>query len=318
MRYSFSRNKASLGAGHLIFPGRCSAALQPAFCVFGEFWNNKRGVFCVFAKILLAFYLLFLLPCSVMAQGSDVQLLRMCNAALLAENDSLRLRLIALETPDDNWDALSGIEDVVSYLDAGTDRASLVALASPSMDVPWKPSVDKAIERYTGPRRKMMCNALGRYARHYDYFQSVFSKYGVPEELTAICIVESAVSPGAVSPAGAVGMWQLMPSTARQYGLAVDENRDERTDVRRSTVAAAMLLRDLYRNLGSWTLSVMAYNCGSGAVRKAQILSGGSKDPWRILSYLPKETQGYLPSFLAVSYLTVYGEREEGLVANVR
>lgn len=72
-----------------------------------------------------------------MAQGSDVQLLRMRNADLQVENDSLRLRLLALETPDDNWDSLSGIEDIVSYLDAGTDRASLVALASPSMDVPW-------------------------------------------------------------------------------------------------------------------------------------------------------------------------------------
>lgn len=126
------------------------------------------------------------------------------------------------------------------------------------------------------------------------------------------------MSSAAVSPAGAAGMWQLMPSTARQYGLTVDENMDERTDVRRSTVAAAMLLRDLYRDLGSWALAVMAYNCGAGAVTRARILSGGSADPWQILSRLPRETQGYLPSYLAVSYLTVYGEREEGLVANVR
>lgn len=298
--------------------GMSPSALETPKCVLSEFWNNNERVFRASLKYLLAFYLLFLIPCNAVAQGSDMHLLKMRNAALQAENDSLRLRLLSLEEPEDIWETLSGIDDVVSSLDSGDDLARLVALASPSMDVPWKPSVAKAIERYTGPRRRMMCNALGRYARHYDYFQAVFSKYGVPDELTALCIVESAVSSSAVSPAGAVGMWQLMPSTARQYGLAVDENRDERTDVKRSTVAAAMMLRDLHRNLGSWTLAVMAYNCGSGAVRKAQILSGGATDPWQILSYLPKETQGYLPSFLAVSYLTVYGEREEGLVANLK
>ena len=279
--------------------------------------EKQRNLRCL-AAILVIVFLPFLRPSDAFAQGTELQLLRMRNAALAAENDSLRLRLVSLEEPRDTWEALSGVEDVVTSLDTEVRTERLVALASPSLNVPWRPSIGKAIGKYTGARRRMMSRALGRYAMHYDYFRSVFARYGVPEELTALCIVESAVSPSAVSPAGAAGMWQLMPSTARQYGLAVDENADERTDVGRSTVAAAMLLRDLHRELGSWALAVMAYNCGSGAVRRAQILSGGATDPWKILAFLPEETQGYLPSFLAASYLTVYGESVEGLVASIR
>lgn len=261
-------------------------------------------------------FLLFSAPLS--AQTSELQRLRLRNAALQKELDSLRMRLSSMEEPDDTWAFLSGLDGSVSSLEDVDDLPALVAKASPSVDAVWKPSVGKALSRYTGARRRMTCLALGRYARNYAYFKSVFLRYGVPEELTALSIVESAVSPMAVSPAGAAGVWQLMPSTARQYGLVVDEIVDERTDMQKSTVAAARLLCDLHRELGSWSLALMGYNCGAERVRKAQIRAGGTSDPWMVLPFLPSETQAYLPSFLAVSYLTVYGESREGLVADSR
>ena len=133
-------------------------------------------------------------------------------------------------------------------------------------------------------------------------FERAFRKYGVPVELIPLCVVESAVSRDALSPAGAAGMWQLMPETARGYGLRVDNEIDERYNVDRSTEVAARFLLDLKKTLGGWPLAVMAYNCGTGRVRTA-IIKAGSVDPWAVLDYVPAETQAYLPSLLAVGYL---------------
>lgn len=256
-----------------------------------------------------------------LSQSRDVLRLQERNAELQAEIDSLKMRIASLEADADPWSQLSGLDDEwasgdVSSLDDSPDGlAWFIARSSPSMDIRYDPVIARHLSRYTGRNRRMTERALGRYARRYDYFRDVFRKYGVPEELTALCIVESAVTPTAVSPAGAVGMWQIMPSTARQYDLLVDGTTDERKDVERSTDAAARILRDLHRKLGSWPLALMGYNCGGEAVRRAQIRAGGSSDPWEVLPFLPSETQAYLPAFLAVSYLTVYGESREGIVA---
>lgn len=261
--------------------------------------------------------LLFWLPS--LSQSRDALRLQERNAELQAVIDSLKMRIASLEADADPWSQLSGLDDEwtsgdVSSLDDSPDGlAWFIARSSPSLDIRYDSAIARHLSRYTGRNRRMMERALGRYARRYDYFRKVFASYGVPEELTALCIVESAVTSSAVSPAGAVGIWQIMPSTGRQYGLQVDEDVDERTDMEKSTDAAARILRDLHRKLGSWSLALMGYNCGGEAVRRAQIRAGGSTDPWEVLPYLPSETQAYLPAFLAVSYLTVYGESREGM-----
>lgn len=269
--------------------------------------------------LLLASAALLLADPDVYSQARGTSLLLERNAALQAKVDSLERLIALMEAESDPWAMLTGLDDtedspgVSSLDDAPETFAACVARASPSLGLRPVPAVAAHVGRCTGRNRAMTERALGRYARHYDHFRRVFMEYGVPEELTALCIVESAVTPSAVSPAGAVGMWQIMPSTARQYGLVVDGSVDERTDVEKSTRAAARFLRDLHVELRSWPLAVMAYNCGAEAVRRAQIRSGGSSDPWTVLRHLPSETQAYLPAFLAISYLTVYGESREGL-----
>lgn len=268
----------------------------------------------------LCLALLLCIPVSVHAQDRRYHDLLRRNDELQRKVDSLSSRLAALELTADPWTSLEGLDDGwngegISTLDDGDDFPVYVLRASPSFDIEYDPSVGVHVQRYLGTRRRMTEKALGRYARWYPMFSGTFARYGVPDELTALCIVESAVTSGAVSPAGAAGMWQLMPMTARQYGLVLDENVDERLDVTKSTDAAARLLRDLHDRLGSWSLALMAYNCGAENVRKAQIRAGGGTDPWMILRYLPGETQAYLPAFLAVSYLSVYGEVREGLKA---
>lgn len=254
-----------------------------------------------------------LLLCSApgFAQNSEL-------ARLRRENEELRRTIELLQADSyDTWATLSDVD----YLPSGVSSLDLTGLspdakfvleASPCMDLEYRDVVRNCINRYAVTNRGMLCSALGRYAYHYQSFSTVFARYGIPDELTTLCIVESAVSPTAVSAAGAAGMWQLMPATASQYGLRVDEDVDERFDVQKATEVAARYLRDAYNALGNWPLALMAYNCGVGNVRSA-IVRAGSNDPWKVWEYVPAETRAYLPSFLAASYLSVYGEGREDI-----
>ena len=220
----------------------------------------------------------------------------------------------------DTWSNLTGLEDQadggISSLD-DMDKAEqpdlmgreavigarLLAIA-PRLQTPYNGAIlDRMYFYMQSPWTKV---AHRRFEKNRGYFEDIFRKYDVPEELAALSIVESAVSTNAVSQAGAVGVWQLMPATASDYGLQADEVLDERKDMEKSTVAAAKFLRDLHRSLGDWNLAVLAYNCGLGNVRKAIIRSGASHDIWHIMDFLPKETQAYLPSLLATVYLLNY------------
>lgn len=257
--------------------------------------------------------------CLLWGQGNatELRLLRE-NRRLQEQVDSLRRIVESLGTMDELWADLTGIDDSgwgegISTLGAslqGQDRLVAGRLASvfPMMGIAYHPSVGDRLAGYgRGRNAVILSRAFSRLRGRMDYFRKVFAEYGVPEELIPLCVVESAVSREAVSKAGAVGMWQLMPDTARGYGLRVDREEDDRYSVERSTVAAAKVLRDLQKNLGSWPLAVMAYNCGAARVRKAVIQSGTS-DPWEVLKRVPAETKAYLPSLLAVGYLLAYGK----------
>lgn len=148
---------------------------------------------------------------------------------------------------------------------------------------------------------------------YFPLFEQVLNQYKVPMELKYLTIVESALNPQATSRAGAAGLWQFMYPTGKLYGLEVNSLWDDRRDPQKSTVAAARHLRDLYEIFGDWQLALAAYNCGAGNVRKAIARSGGDvasatgkRTFWQIYNYLPRETRGYVPAFIAATYIMNY------------
>lgn len=159
-------------------------------------------------------------------------------------------------------------------------------------------------------RRLDVMLSLGQY--YHPMFEDALSRYGVPEELKYLTIVESAMNPMATSRVGAAGLWQFMYSTGKIYDLEVNSVVDERRDVYKSTYAAAHFLSDLHRVFDDWTLAIAAYNCGPGNINKAIARSGGKRDFWEIYYFLPRETRGYIPAFIAVTYVMNY-YREHGL-----
>jgi membrane-bound lytic murein transglycosylase D len=130
---------------------------------------------------------------------------------------------------------------------------------------------------------------------------SVFCVYDLPVELKYLAVVESELNPRAISRVGAVGPWQFMPGTAKDLGLKISRKYDERTNFKKSTKAAALYLRDLYSAYGDWLLVLAAYNCGPVPVNAA-IRKSGSRNFWRLQSYLPAETRGHVKKFIATHY----------------
>ncbi|MBQ6069493.1 MAG: transglycosylase SLT domain-containing protein [Bacteroidales bacterium] len=141
---------------------------------------------------------------------------------------------------------------------------------------------------------------------YYPIFEEALARYDVPEELKHLTIVESAMNPLATSRVGAAGLWQFMYTTGKNYGLEVNSIIDERRDTYKSTDAAAHYIHDLYHVFGDWHLAIAAYNCGPGNINKAIARSGGKRDFWQIYPYLPRETRGYIPAFIAATYIMNY------------
>ena len=138
---------------------------------------------------------------------------------------------------------------------------------------------------------------------YYPIFEEALARYDVPEELKHLTIVESAMNPNATSRVGAAGLWQFMYTTGKNYGLEVNSIIDERRDTYKSSDAAAHYIHDLYKVFGDWHLAIAAYNCGPGNINKAIARSGGKRDFWQIYPYLPRETRGYIPAFIAATYI---------------
>ncbi len=147
---------------------------------------------------------------------------------------------------------------------------------------------------------------LGLSGYYLPIFEEILDEYDMPKELKAVAIIESALNPRATSRVNAKGMWQFMYRTALQYNLKINSYVDERLDPIASTRAAAQYLKDAYTIFGDWSLAIASYNCGAGNVNKAIKRSGGSRDFWKIYPYLPKETRGYVPSFVAALYTLNY------------
>lgn len=174
------------------------------------------------------------------------------------------------------------------------------------MEMPYNEIVQKFIDRYTGRLRRSVSYMLGASNFYMPIFEDALMAYDVPLELKYLPVIESALNPKATSRVGAAGLWQFMPSTGKQYGLEINSLVDERRDPVKSSYAAARFLRDLYKIYGDWSLVIAAYNCGPENVRKAILRSNGKADYWSIYPYLPRETKGYVPAFIAANYVMTY------------
>lgn len=174
------------------------------------------------------------------------------------------------------------------------------------ISLPYNSVVKNYIIQYTENMPQAIGKILGLASYYMPIFEEVFIAYGLPQELKAMAIIESALNPTAVSRASAKGMWQFIYPTARHYGLTINSFVDERLDPVKSTYAAAQYLRDSYEIFGDWALAIASYNCGTGNVNKAIRRSGNSKDFWEIYYYLPRETRGYVPAFVAALYTLKY------------
>ena len=174
------------------------------------------------------------------------------------------------------------------------------------IEMPYNDLVQKMIDRYSGHLRHSVSYMLGAQNFYMPIFEEALESYRLPLELKYLPVIESALNPRAVSRVGATGLWQFMISTGKNYGLTVNSLVDERRDPLKSSYAAAQYLSDLYKILGDWNLVIAAYNCGPDTVNRAIHRSGGSRDYWQIYPYLPAETQGYVPAFIAANYIMNY------------
>lgn len=181
------------------------------------------------------------------------------------------------------------------------------------IELSYNSIVRNYIRVYTSQKRENMEVMLGLADHYFPVFEQIFDQYGLPGELKYMAIIESALNPRAVSRVGATGIWQFMYGTGRMYGLTINSLVDERRDPVRATHAAAQYLTDLYNIYNDWVLVIAAYNCGPGNVNKAIRRSGKKRNYWDLFYYLPRETRGYVPAFIAATYVMNY-YRDHGLV----
>lgn len=199
-------------------------------------------------------------------------------------------------------------EDSIPRYDDYTYQARLAKLnAASPCDLIYNEHVKGFINLYTVRKRESVSRMMGVAHLYYPMFEEVLDKYNIPLELKHLAVVESALIPYARSHAGAMGLWQFMYPTGKMYGLNVTSYIDERCDPYKATVAAAEYLKSLYGMFGDWQMVLAAYNAGPGAISKAIRRSGGKKTYWEIRPYLPLETQGYVPAFIAANYVMTYG-----------
>ncbi len=201
--------------------------------------------------------------------------------------------------------------DEVDYIELPTDtlkaRLERINERTP-FNVEYNPSLESVIKNFLKRRRDFIQRMLDKSEYYFPFFEKELDNYNIPLEVKYLAIVESALNPRAKSRVGATGLWQFMFSTGRIYNLDVNSYIDERMDPVKSTTAAAKYLGKLYEIFGDWDLALAAYNSGPGNVSKAIRRSGGYHNYWNLRPFLPRETAGYVPAFLATMYIFEYAK----------
>ncbi len=177
-----------------------------------------------------------------------------------------------------------------------------------AIELTYNKQVRSYLDLYTKSRRKQVSIMLGLSDYYFPMIEAKLDAYGLPLELKYLPIIESALNPIAKSKAGAQGMWQFMLGTAKLYKLNVNSFIDERLDPERSTEVACRYLKELYTMFGDWHMVIAAYNCGPGNMMKAIQRAGGKKNYWDVFYYLPVETRGFVPAFIAATYIMNYAQ----------
>jgi len=244
----------------------------------------------------------------------------------LAIIDSVQQRILKVEKQEERWrnevlnngiyDSLINAVSTQSYeaiyypeLPTDTLKKRLAILdAKTPFNISYNPSLESVIKGYLKNRQQSIETLINRSQYYFPMFEAVLDTHNLPLELKYLAVVESALKPRAKSRVGATGLWQFMFATGKQYGLEVSSYVDERCDPLRSTNAAAKYLASLYKTFGDWDLALAAYNSGPGNVTKAIRRSGGYQNYWNIRPFLPRETAGYLPAFLATLYLFEFAD----------
>ena len=185
------------------------------------------------------------------------------------------------------------------------------------MEMPYNSTIRTFIDLYTIRKRHQVEYMMGMSNYYFPTFEQVLGANNLPLELKYLSIIESALNTTAVSRMGAAGLWQLMIGTGRMYGLEINSLVDERLSPDKATKAAAHFLKDLYSIYGDWNLVIASYNCGPGNVNKAIRRSGGKRDYWAIYPFLPRETRGYVPIFIAANYAMNYAAEHNLCAATV-
>lgn len=209
----------------------------------------------------------------------------------------------------------TNIDEKVDY-DLSTEllKERLKALdAKSAFHIEYNPGLENIIKHYLKNRKRSYERLMALSQYYFPIFEEALAKYNVPLEIKYLAVVESALNPRAVSRAGATGLWQFMYGTGKQYNLDITTFTDERSDLLKATDAACQYMVNMYKIFGDWDLVLASYNAGPGNVTKAIRRSGGKQNYWNIRPYLPKETQGYVPAFIATMYVFEY-HKEHGIV----
>lgn len=200
-------------------------------------------------------------------------------------------------------------DDTAPYFDEATYRKRMAKLdAASPFDLVYNDAVRAYIDLYAVRKRTISKKMLGLSQNYFPLFEEKLASFNLPLELKYLAIVESALNPTIRSRVGATGLWQFMYGTGKMFGLNTSSYVDDRCDPYKSTVAACRYFTYLYGIYNDWSLVLAAYNSGPGNVNKAIRRSGGGRTYWEIRDYLPKETQGYVPAFIAVNYVMNYAD----------
>ena len=177
------------------------------------------------------------------------------------------------------------------------------------INLAYNKTVGQYIKFYLQQRPEQVSKLLTLSDYYFPVFEEYLDKHSMPLELKYLPIIESALNPNAKSPAGAVGLWQFMYYTAKEYGLRINSYLDERKDIYKSTDAACRYLKKAYKVFNDWELSLASYNCGRGNVTKALRRSGGKLNYWEVRPFLPRETRNYIPAFISIVYVMNYASQ---------